>query len=257
MFEADQHENIEKMYSNYRYMVNDGSLDIIHNISQALTSKDRNKVAEGIKFLYNAKSTEEFPNPAGFIPEIQRLSGVKVFNEDFELPIYNSPNYNMITVNGNKYDDQMDAVRAANNAIGDKVIFKEIIENVTDEVYAHHMKLVHSINTFDLDYGLEAAKFFTDKVGQPIKDLSPYILIVDILEAKQRSNMEEDISKTEVYQNLKKILRGTIYALNLHKIKVWTTPSVEYLKGLKSIKAELLANGHTEDDVESHLKSFQ
>lgn len=254
LFESDQFENIEKMYSAYRYMVNDGSLEIIHNIAMALTNKE--KTREALKFLYNAKSTEEFPNPSAFIPELQKLTGIRVFDNIKEEPVYNSPGYNMITVNGNTYDDQMDLVRRANNALSDKVVFRGLIDEIKDVGYRQYLKLLHSISAFDLDYGIEAAEYFVD-IKEGIKSLGPYILIVDILEAKQRLDIDADVSKLPVYKKLKNILNGTIYELNLYKIKVWTTDNITYLKGLKDVKARLIASGHKEEDLEVHLKSLQ
>lgn len=231
-------------------MVQDNpDIRIIYGIANIANRKD-----EGFEILSNAKSTEYFINPRGYIPLICKELNIPIpqkFNQINENPSYISPGYNMITINGTQYDAQMDAVRVANRLMGSEP-FKTAVEAISDTNYRNYLKILHAINGFDLDYGIKTASEILEGEKQ---DLITLVLIINLLEAKQRISPDENISNTELFKKLEQTLSGTLWCLNLFAIKKLTSNELEFLKELKNIKKHLYEN-HPKEVVDEHWKSI-
>lgn len=222
---------------------------IIQGIANGLNNKP-----EGFDALYNAKSTEHFINPRGYIPLICKELGIPVpqkYSNIEEVPSYASPGHNMITINGTQYDAQMDAVRIANRLIGTPA-FKTAVEAIADTGYRNYLKILHAINGFDLDYGISTASEILQGEKQ---DLSTLVLIINLLEAKQRISPDENISNTELFKKMQDALKDTLWSLNLLAIKKLTASEIEFLRELKDTKNQLYQT-HSPDTVDAHWKSI-
>lgn len=255
LFEIQDFKGITKLYFDYRYMVQDASIEIIHSIAKAITGTIEER-DENLQNLYNAKTTEEFPLPKGFIPEIFAARGESVTPKYADIksaPGYHSPGYNMISVNGNTYDAEMDLVKKVNACLGDSVRFKELVDSLQDKNYSHYLKLIHALNTYDIDYGLEAAEYFLDK---EIQNLSIFVLIINLLEAKQRLDLSNDISQSQIYKKLQEILKDTLYSINLLYIKKWTLPELDFIKEYKIVKDSLLKT-HPENVITEYYNNLK
>ena len=252
LFDICAYEQIIELYKKYKYMTNDPSARIIYHISNALIS-DISELQASIEYLYKAKATEEFPNPKGFIPSIikeRHTSAAPKYQSIENNPVYNSPQYNMITVNGNAYDDQMDLIRTLNRYLTDPVIFKNRVSELKDEWYAHYLKLLHAVQTNDIEYGLNAATYF---IENPVRDFSPFMIIIQLMEARQRIDVDADLSK--LHSKMEAVLKDTIYSLNLIKLKKWKLSEIEYAKELnKQIKH--LESNHSKEFIDDYMKSI-
>lgn len=253
LFEMQDFKHIEKLHSDYRYMVQDNpDIQIIFGIASAVNAPDGNQ--DSFDLLWNAKSTEHFINPRGYIPLICKELNIPVpqkYANITEVPSYISPGYNMVTINGTHYDAQMDAVRIANKLLGTPP-FKTAVEAIADINYRNYLKVLHAINSFDLEYGISAAYEILEGEKQ---DLNTLVLIINLLEAKQRTQLDENISETELFKKISQALQGTIWSLNLLAIKKLTSPELEFLKELKSTK-DLLYKSHPQTAVDEHWKSI-
>lgn len=246
-------KHIEKLHSDYRYMVQDNpDIQIIYGIASAVNAPDGNQ--DSFDLLWNAKSTEHFINPRGYIPLICKELGIPVpqkYASITEAPSYASPGYNMVTINGSQYDAQMDAVRIANKLLGTPP-FKTAVEAIADINYRNYLKVLHAINSFDLEYGISAASEILEGEKQ---DLNTLVLIINLLEAKQRTQLDDNITESELFKKISQALQGTIWSLNLLAIKKLTSPELEFLKELKSTK-DLLYKSHPQTAVDEHWKSI-
>lgn len=247
LFEEQDYKHIEDLYFNYRYMVqNEPDIAILHAIAIALNGKTQ----EGFEILANSKSTGIFINPGGYISAIcdaLKMPIPEKYRNIDVIPVYSSPGYNMITLNGTNYDSQMDAVRLANEFLGTPA-FKSQVEAIDDINYRNHLKLIHAINAFDLDYGIETA---LDIVNAEKQDLNTLALIINILSAKQRIDIDNDISKTELFAKLETILKDTLHSLNLLAIKKVYMNEIDFLKELNATKKHLYLN-HPKEVVDEH-----
>ena len=269
MFEESLLDDIIKTYRNYKYLINDKSLDFMLLIAKCYTSqiKDSTKVGtpgllEYLREMWDFEPTMEFPNPRGSVRLICEESISKGKINKTQIPedylkvsknnVYVSPGYKLISINGQNYDEQLSLSSLLNTNIGDKVIFRENIDKVDDPFYKNHLKLVHCINSIDVEYSKEPIEFFLNAEGYPSKDqLSPYLLIIDLLEAKIRLNATLDTTLVDSLNKLLEKLKNTIHSLDVINLKF--SDKIECLKELKSQKDYLISVGLPKKDVETHL----
>lgn len=248
LFEVEDYSHIIELHEKYSQLIRDPSIGIIYNIARGvLNPSDLKSVLE---FLYRAKPTEEFPAPKGFIPGLITLHNAtpqEKYSQIKALPTYYSPGHNMVSVNGNDYDTEMDLVRRVNHYIGDTKIFRNLVEELKDRQYANYLKLIHALQTLDIEYGLKAAEEYLN--GEV--ELSVFILIINLLEAKQRISSDSDISQSEIYTKTYEAVKDTLYALNLAFVRKWHLSEFEFLKFLQSEKERLYAT-HPKELVDSY-----
>lgn len=252
LFEAEDYRHILELHEKYSQLIRDPSIGIIYNIARGVM--DKNNLKGALEYLYNAKPTEEFPAPKGFIPGLIALHNAPAqekYSEIKALPTYYSPGHNMVSVNGNLYDSEMDLVRRVNHYIGDTKIFRNLVCELTDKQYANYLKLIHALQTLDIEYGLEAANEYLN--GEV--ELSAFMIIINLLEAQQRVSSDLDLSQSEIYTKTYNAVKDTLYALNLAYIRKWYLSEFEFLKYLQSEKERLYAT-HPKELVDSYCENI-
>lgn len=266
-FENSLYDNILKTYKDYEYISKDASCEILNSIAKIWTTTDKSKILNELESIWNSSPTMEFPNPKGIVMvTIGQLIAEGDYNQtDFperylsatQENIYYSPNLNVMSINGEKYDKNLELVDTLNRHIGDTVVFRENIEALDDLWYKNYLKLIHSINTSDIEYSKSSQEFFLNFIDKPNSEylLQPYIILINLLEAEQRIHPESDISEDERFKKLENLLQDNLFALNLEYIKIWTKEKMDVLKGLASIKTHL-TKFYDYTEIEHHLDSL-
>lgn len=268
MFEQGLLDDVKKTFRNYKYAIRNDALEFMNRIAICYTTKDSKILLETLKEMWEATPSIEFPNPKGTVRTICEEAQKERTLDISQIPpeylkadttnIYVSPKYDLISINGNAYDEQVSLATLAIQNIGDKVIFRENIDSITDVWYKNYLKLVHSINTCDIDYANESIEFFLDIEGTPRGDaeLTPYNLIVDLFEAKYRIEYK-DTSKTKsldsIYERLFDKLKDTKTSLNLIYLRIWTKDKVEVLKEIANQKSHLIEKGLSKHELENYI----
>lgn len=263
MFEESLLDDIIKTHKNYRYLINDKSLDFMCLIAKAHTTKDE-EFLKTLKEMWDFEPTVEFPNPRGSVCLICEnalqeglVNKTQLPNEYLNVPktnLYKSPNYNYISINGNSQDTKVSLTSLLQSNIADKVIFRENIDKVDDPYFKNHLKLVHCVNSVDLEYAQGAIEYFLGLNPDGIFNLSPYLIIIDLLEAKIRLNSQ--FSSKEVsceISELFKILKDTIHSLDVINLKMLYKEKMEVLNELKNQKEHLILLGIPRDEIEDKL----
>ena len=257
MFEESLLDDILKTHRNYRYLINDKSLDFMNLIAKCYTTKDSKALLETLKEMWGFEPTVEFPNPKGFVCLICEsaikeglINKTQIPGDYLKAPknnVYVSPGYNYISINGNKQDAQISLIMLLQSNIGDKVIFRENIDKVEDPYFKNHLKLVHCINSIDTEYAKGPIDYFLSLEG--FTNIAPYLLIIDILEAKQRlgTPIFEDLDK------LLKILKDTIHSLDVINLKLLNKDKIDVLNELRKQKDYLISIGLPKQEIENYL----
>lgn len=251
LFELGLYDLIIKHYNTHK--TEDPNVSIIVTISKIITTSNKDSIKENLRKLFNTKPTEVFTNPKAWTKELAQRKGIinPLYTDLKDTPIYKSPGYNMVSINGLNYDSEMDLMRKVQQYSGDSTLFKEHIDLLRDKDYANYLKLIYALNNFDLDYGLEAGRYF---IGRRLESISPLVLIVQLLEAKQRTS-EDIVMEYRIFKDLEDILADTLYALNLVKIKQWKLSKLDYIAELGKVKNRLLAS-HPQELIEEHYKTL-
>ena len=247
LFEIENFSKIIELQPKYPQLAKNPNIRIIYHISNAIVNKSQ----ESLEYLYNAKSTEHFINPKGFIPRILANNSVpSKYANITEVGRYISPKYEMISVNSQKYDSEMELINRVNRAIGTPE-FPDLIELIDDKAYAQKLKILHAINAPDIEYGLKASEYF---VKNP--NLQIIGLIISLMEGSQIQNPNTDISETQLYRDISDIVKGTLFELNLIYIRKWNTGDLEFAK-LLSNAIERLKTTHPPELVAQHLENIR
>lgn len=252
LFEVEDYKHILELHEKYTQLIQDPSIGIIYNIARGVLNNG--DLRASLEYLYNAKPTEEFPAPKGFIPgliEHHNATTTEKYAKIKALPTYYSPGHNMVSVNGNTYDSEMDLVRRVNHYIGDPKIFRNLVNELKDTQYGNYLKLIHSLQTLDIDYGLKAAAEYLN--GEV--ELSAFMIIINLLEAQQRISSDNDISQSEIYIKTHEAVKNTLYALNLAYVRKWYLSELEFLKFLQEVK-ESLYSTHPKAMVDNYCDNI-
>ena len=262
MFEESLLDDIVKTHRNYRYLINDKSLDFMNLIAKCYTTNNTEELLKNLKEMWDFEPTIEFPNPKGSVRLIceesfkeNKINKTQIPEDYLKISkenVYVSPGYKLISINGQNYDKQLSLSSLLQSNIGDKVVFRENIDKVEDLFYRNHLKLVHCINSIDIEYSKEPIGFFLNVEGEPKgSQLSPYLLILDILDAKQRLNNTIDTTLVDTFNKLQEKLKNTIHSLDVINLKI--QDKIECLKELNKQKEYLISIGLSKKEIESHL----
>ena len=258
MFEESLLDDIVKTHRNYRYLINDKSLDFMNLIAKCHTTSNADELLKNLKEMWDFEPTVEFPNPKGSVCLICEnalkegiINKTQIPEDYLKVPknsIYVSPGYNYISINGNKQDEQISLIMLLQKNIGDKVIFRENIDKVEDLYFRNHLKLVHCINSIDTEYAKDSIDYFLNLEG--FTNIAPYLLIIDILEAKQRLG---NTGILDDFDKLLKILNDTIHSLDVINLKMYNKDKMETLNELRKQKDYLISKGLSKQEIESRL----
>lgn len=265
LFEEGLMNEVIKVYNDYKYIIRDESLNILVNVAKAYTlntSKNKQELDTIIQEILKSNPTEEFPDLKALCSKIYKDSNfevpknLKTNNETF----YKSPELKIVSINGTSYEDTINLENLLRKYIKDKVIFRENVERVKDKWYKNHLKLIHAVETNDFEYGLKNSEFFLnfDKMPNVVlnEQLAPYLILIELLEAKQKLNPNIKIYETQEYKKLETILQDTKCALNLAYIKHWTLSKLDFLKCIADIKKHLIKIGYSENEIEDYTSEF-
>ena len=258
MFEESLLDDIVKTHRNYRYLINDKSLDFMNLIAKCHTTSNADELLKNLKGMWDFEPTVEFPNPKGSVCLICEnalkegiINKTQIPEDYLKAPknnIYVSPGYNYISITGNKQDEQISLTMLLQKNIGDKVIFRENIDKVEDLYFRNHLKLVHCINSIDTEYAKDPIDYFLNLEG--FTNIAPYLLIIDILEAKQRLG---NTGILDDFDKLLKILNDTIHSLDAINLKMYNKDKMETLNELRKQKDYLISIGLSKQEIESRL----
>lgn len=248
LFELENFSKIIELYPKYPQVSRDPDIRIIYHISNAITNKSQ----ESLEYLYNAKSTEHFINPKGFIPRILANNSVpSKYANIAEVGRYISPKYELISINSQKHDSEVELINRVNRAIGTPE-FPDLVDLLADKEYAQKLKILHAINAPDIDYGLKASEYF---IKNP--NLQIIGLIISLIEGSQIQNPDSDISETQLYRDILGIVKGTLFELNLIYIRKWNMDNFEFLKLLGETIENLEISGHPKSLISQHLENIR
>lgn len=263
LFEEGLMAEVKKLHSDYRYIINDGSLEIIRLVANAYTAQNETDFFKTINELSKLSPTEEFPNIQALIgklcvdaKESGTIKGIPkqhIFNNEI---FYKSPGLKFLSINGTQYEDTLNLEALLRKHIRDKVVFRENIEKHKDPWYKNHIKLIHAIETLDIDYGLEAGEYFLKQPVPSEGKMAPYLILIELLEAKQRTNPGSKIHETKEYKALETILKDTKYSLNLAYIKHWTIEKIDFYKAISEIKKHLAEIGFDKAELDNYSQGF-
>lgn len=259
LFEEGLLDDIQRFYYNYKYMINDISLEIIFLISKIYLSNDKKEILSTLDEISNKPLTKEFPDIKSLVyfignnlvnEKILTLPDIKKYPKSNGIH-YKSPGNFVISINGTKKDNLMEIINLLHENIADKVIFRENIDNHPDKWDRNLLKLIHTINTGDLDYPKDAIEFFLSFTNTPKDEnqLKPYTILLNIFEAKARLNQLTD----DEYNRLYNILKETKFIFNLIYTKIWKIDKMEVLKEIASAKKDVKADSQ---EIEEYLKNL-
>lgn len=260
LFEEGLLDDIQKFYYNYKYMVNDTSIEIIFLISQIYLSNDRKEILNTLEKIFTETNpTKEFPNINALVyfignnlvqEKILTAPDIKKYPVDNGIH-YKSPGNFVISINGQRKDNLMELITLLHENIGDKVIFRENIDNHPDLWDRNVLKLIHSINTGDTDYPKDAIDFFLSFENSPKDEnqMKPYTILLNIFEAKARLNQLTD----EEYNKLYNILKETKFIFNLIYTKIWKLDKMKVLKEIADAKKYVKMDPQ---EIEDYLKTL-
>lgn len=281
LFDQKLLDDVAKIYLKYEYMIEDNDVKIINLISKIYTTTDQTKIIEYLNELGSFPPSDIFPdikslqcklalncNDAGIL-EYSRMITLfkksdldKIYSED--PVVYLSPAYTRISVNGKEYDEQLDYVSRCQNYLGDKNIFRSTIDKITRAGYKNYLKVRHSLETKDYDYGFKAVQnlidlYFIEKMNMKVnKDnfrelLSDYVIIIDFMSAFQVLGYK--FTNTVEYHNLKKMFENIILSLSVSSLLIMETTNENVLKDIAQTKKNLKENhGYTDEELNDYLK---
>lgn len=279
----DEHllTDVVKLYEKYDYLITDNDVKVIYNISKIYTETETDDVIKHLNALKTLESSETFPDilmlrcklaynchEKNILTYDKLLSLFNKKDLDKALNdnpvVYNTPAYYRITINGNDFDDNLNNINKCLKYLDDKVIFRANVEKIDKPSYKNYLKVRHSLEVADYEYGFEAIKnlqelFYINKLDTKINKnnfkelISDYIIILEFMNAYQITGKK--FTNTIQYFTLKKMFSNIILELSVDALLIGEVKKENVLKMLAETKKRLKEDiGYDDEELKKFME---
>lgn len=268
----DEHllSQVVEMFEKYEYIIenNPDGIEIktAYLISKIYTTEDKSKVLDYLKQLGELEATDVFPDIKMLqcklamncyennLIEYSKL--IATFNKnDLDYAqannpvVYNTPALYRVSINGKDFDDNINNINKCLTYLGDKIVFRQTIDKVDRESYKNYLKIRHSLELGDYEYGFEAVRnlqelFYQEGLGTKLNTtnykelLSDYIIILDFMSAFQL--LGYNFTDKPEYSKLKQMFKDIIIELSVDSLLILETSQENILKTIAETKKRLI-----------------
>ncbi len=281
LFDKRLLDDVIRIYEKNTYVDKDIDTNIAYYVSKVYTSENSKDVMEYLSKIKEMPGSDIFPDiksliislainayDANILEYSSLLSLFKLDEIEYvknnNIVIYNTPAFYRITVNGKDFDSQLDLITKCQTYLGDKIIFRNNIEKLSKTSYKNYLKVRHSLETKDYEYGLEAVKnlqelFYIEKLDKKVTQenykelLSDYIIILDFMSAFQI--LQYKFTNTVEYFRLKEMFKNLILELSVDSLLIMEKSKENVLKMIAETKKRLVEDVHVDlNEINEYLK---